>query len=332
MTKVKPTNNKMNACHNTVTNGDFTLVQDSYNTYNLIITNTTLCNQMKGESNKEAYERNMLESIAKIDARPTDVLGIIKVIRYDKRQNKDYMYIGNVFWKNLYLTNHIVVPFNVKKKDKLVLDFEKGSPIRFTGNIYAYNSSTTPSYLKYGLKIEKVTNILKSSINVFGIENFDFENSNIKEELTKGPERNLLILINEIQRMTLVKTDYPQNFFINILLNLHFGEHYEKILIAHQNDYTWLCENVKSVHVPMLWLLYIMKSMGGYIDPYSVMCFITEMYKEYISTKSYKQFIDTSIDVSDIVNTVNLNHRQIKKLNDLETLIDGCNKFVEHMG
>ena len=167
---------------------------------------------------------------------------------------------------------------------------------------------------------------------MFGIENFDFENSNIKEELTKGPERNLLILINEIQRMTLVKTDYPQNFFINILLNLHFGEHYEKILIAHQNDYTWLCENVKSVHVPMLWLLYIMKSMGGYVDPYSVMCFITEMYKEYISTKSYKQFIDTSIDVSDIVNTVNLNHRQIKKLNDLETLIDGCNKFVEHMG
>ena len=58
MTKVKPTNNKMNACHNTVTNGDFTLVQDSYNTYNLIITNTTLCNQMKGESNKEAYDRN----------------------------------------------------------------------------------------------------------------------------------------------------------------------------------------------------------------------------------------------------------------------------------
>ena len=294
-----------------------------YNIYNIVVQNVNLCNAMQGESTNSAYERNVLKSISNITTELDNVVGIIKGIRYDYNIKRDVMYIGNVFWRNIYLTNHLVVPIGAVKKGNSVQEYEKGSIINFDCKIESYESNTPERYMKYGIKIAKVTRVLHSTINKFDIDPLEPGNYRYDDWCSvyskEMDSRDLLKVINKIQWITLDRTDFPQNFFINILLNLHFAENYEKLMIAHQNDYNYLCDVTKSIYVPMCWLLYILEA-SEYIDPYTIMCFLVQMYKLFIKDIAVDIIKESTIYSRDITNVMNRHYRTLDVIKNFDSL------------
>ena len=293
-----------------------------YNIYNIVVQNVNLCNAMQGESTNSAYERNVLKSISNITTELDNVVGIIKEIRYDNKQKRDVMYIGNVFWRNIYLTNHLVVSLSVKK-GKSVQDYEKGSVINFNCKIESYESNTPERYMKYGIRKIKVTRVLHSTINKFDVDPLEPGNYRYDDWCSvyskEMDSRDLLKVINKIQWITLDRTDFPQNFFINILLNLHFAENYEKLMIAHQNDYNYLCDVTKSIYVPMCWLLYILEA-SEYVDPYTIMCFLVQMYKLFIKDIAVDIVKESTIYSSDIANVMDRHYRTLDGIKNFDSL------------
>ena len=75
-----------------VENNTFSVDNSVHNIYNIVLENTALCNSMRGESSKLAYQRNILESISRITTDLKGVHGIVKGKKIDRRCRK------NVLW------------------------------------------------------------------------------------------------------------------------------------------------------------------------------------------------------------------------------------------
>lgn len=293
------------------------------NIYNIVLENTALCNSMRGESSKLAYQRNILESISRITTDLKGIHGIVKGKKFDRRCRKNVLYIGNVFWDDLYLSNHLVVAID----DKSLESLEIGMYIRFNATIKSYRSNTPEHYMKYGLSDIKVVFKLKTTLNYLPFELKYTDVEKVEFNYDKINQRTLQMIINRIQWLTLYKTEFPQNFFINMVLNLHFAEYYEKILFTHQNDYNFLKENVHSIIYPMCNLMYILDTQG-YIDPYTVLSYVCHMYKEKMLESADIITIETGIQQRDITNFINKCVPYIDRLINLDDIYNDSEKYI----
>lgn len=293
------------------------------NIYNIVLENTALCNSMRGESSKLAYQRNILESISRLTTDLKGVHGIVKGKKFDRQCRKNVLYIGNVFWDDLYLSNHLVVAID----DKSLESLEIGMYIRFNATIKSYRSNTPEHYMKYGLSDIKVVFKLKTTLNYLPFELKYTDVEKVEFDYDKINQRTLQMIINRIQWLTLYKTEFPQNFFINMVLNLHFAEYYEKILFTHQNDYNFLKENVHSIIYPMCNLMYILDTQG-YIDPYTVLSYICHMYNEKMIESADIITMETGIQQRDITNNINKNVLYIDRMINLDDIYNDSEKYI----
>ena len=320
MKKVKLTNSNGNNV------GNFNKCFNTYNFYNIVIENVNLCARMKGESNREAYERNMLESISKITTQIDEMEGIYKGCRYDKRLGCDVAYIENVFWGDLYLTNHLVV----SKQGKSMKNLEIGDYLVFNGSIYTYTSSTPERYMKYGINNVVIKQRRKSSIHALPIE-IQYDNVELEEfDYTKLTNRTLKKLVNRIQGITLNKTMFPENFFVMMLLNLHFAENYEKILFMRQNDYNFLKENMRSIIIPLCVVSYMVEKCA-FVDPYTTLCTLTQIYSEKLQDISKMISEETGIMQNVLTNFVEHRMPYLDHNDNIDSIYDDIKKYSHEL-